>query len=93
MKNLVNSKPPISGSEVGTVYTNALKYQETQQQTNTSNLNKLNAFTTIENSDVTITQHQNRKDPWKDPIFLFYVGSLGLLFGIIFYKLCNRSKG
>lgn len=47
------------------------------------------AFTTIENSDILITKHQNRKYPWSDPIFLFYVGSLGLLFGIIFYKLFN----
>lgn len=45
------------------------------------------AFTTLENSDVVITQRQNRKNPWSDPIFLFYVGSLGLLFGFLLYKL------
>jgi len=47
------------------------------------------AFTTIENSDVVITQRQNRKNPWSDPIFLFYVGSLGLLFGVLVYRLFN----
>jgi hypothetical protein len=46
-------------------------------------------FTTIENSDVIITQRQNRKDPWSDPIFLFYVGSLGLLFGVLVYRLIS----
>jgi hypothetical protein len=93
MKKLVESKTPIYGSGIDAVSTNILKHQEKQQKTNISNLNKFTAFTTIENSDVTITQHQNQKDPWSDPIFLFYVGSLGLLFGIIFYKLCNKTKG
>ena len=89
MKNAIDPKTSGSESGIDAVPKNIAKEQEAAM----SNLNKLNAFTTIDNSDVTITQHQNRKDPWKDPIFLFYVGSLGLLFGIIFYKLCNRSKG
>jgi hypothetical protein len=51
------------------------------------------AFTTIENSDVIITQRQNRKDPWSDPIFIFYVASLGLLFGVLIYRLFNVNRG
>lgn len=89
MKNAIDPKTSGYGQGIDAVSKIIAKEQETTKST----LNKLNAFTTIENSDVTITQHENRKDPWKDPIFIFYVGSIGLLFGIIFYKLCNRNKG
>jgi hypothetical protein len=83
MKNAID--PKTSGSESGIDAVSKIIAKE--QETAMSNLNNLNSFTTIENSDVTITQHQNRKDPWKDPIFLFYVGSLGLLFGVLVYRL------
>lgn len=51
---------------------------------------KVSAFTTIESSDIIIQQYQN---PWEDPIFLFYVGSLGLLFGFLVYRMVNRKSG
>jgi hypothetical protein len=85
MKNAID--PKTSGSESGIDAVSKIIAKE--QEAAMSNLNILNSFTTIENSDVTITQHQNRKDPWKDPIFLFYVGSLGLLFGFLVYRLFN----
>lgn len=47
------------------------------------------AFTTIESSDIILQQYQN---PWEDPIFLFYIGSLGLLFGCLIYRLIQSKN-
>ena len=53
----------------------------------------ISSFTTIESSDIVLQQYQNRKsNPWKDPIFLFYVGSLGLLFGSLIYQLFLKKN-
>jgi len=53
----------------------------------------VSTFTTIESSDIVLQQYQNRKkNPWEDPIFIFYVGSLGLLFGFLVYRLFNAKK-
>jgi hypothetical protein len=53
----------------------------------------VSSFTTIESSDIVLHQYQNRKkNPWKDPIFLFYVGSLGLLFGSLIYRLIHSKN-
>lgn len=49
----------------------------------------ISSFTTIETSDIVLQQYQN---PWKDPIFLFYVGSLGLLFGCLIYRLIQSKN-
>jgi hypothetical protein len=56
-------------------------------------LANVSGFTTIESSDIILQQYQNRnKNPWSDPIFLFYVGSLGLLFGCLIYRLIQVKK-
>jgi hypothetical protein len=53
----------------------------------------ISSFTTIESSDIVLQQYQNhKKNPWKDPIFIFYVGSLGLLFGSLIYQLFLKKN-
>lgn len=84
---LINELLPPPGTNAGK------KLLEDTQQMLLPTMPKISGFTTIESSDIILQQYQNRKkNPLNDPIFLFYVGSLGLLFGFLVYRLSQRKN-